>query len=444
MLKMTVASAIRPLIMGLMLLCLSCGKQTQENKTKQIDPMTPGISSELESLLEKQEVSCEAGRVCPNYITKIVVIDRGQPKFCTGFLVNSDTVATSSSCLSSLLRLNNQDCSKDVHFFFTRTFNRGTERVGCKKVLTASQLSTRDPILWREDVAFLELETPLYYRRYLPISRDGFQNRRSFTVWGVEQMDEFTSIIRREECEAVHETYINPLASHESSPNMTFAGCVFKNGYSGAPILDSRGRVRGLTSTGMDPKLRSYLESTGLLTSPLRPMFHSTSFACAPTIYDSEILDEKECGKDMNYTMVDNMRADMLSPGVLYQEMALTFEKSLSRLSRYIEFGVRLHASGDLQHAEIYPKCFKPVQSWRGDFRKPRSSHVSNIRLPQKSFRRSMDVFGRIQGLEQTGAEVAMNVQFNPRSMINLGQSTVWMWNESTPVRDFPNLTACE
>lgn len=418
---------------------VGCGKKARNDdigfrSNPQLEP------SELEQLLSRQEVACDGNQACPNYLTKIAVVNGKKLNFCTGFLVNENTVATSASCLPNLLRLVGQDCSRDVFFYFPKTANRSAERVGCTKVLQVSQLDGVDPILWRDDVSFLHLDSSMSHRRQATISREGVSNNKEFQVWLVDQQDDYTAIIRRETCESAHGTYVNPLASHISSPNMVFNNCILKNGNSGAPILDSKGKVRAVVSERMDQKLRTYLESTGLLTNPLREMFHASSFACAPIIDNNDLLDEKECTKDLNYKKVDRLRSDMLSNATLFADMKKKMEESLESVSRYMTFGVKLIPQGDFQSAEIYPKCFKPLVDWLATLSGTRNNFVTEITLPQKSFKRAMDVYGRIYGQVTEGANEKFFVQFSLKNLRSVKKSYILMWNYEIN-RTFPDIS---
>ena len=419
------------IVLGLCVLTISCGKKPGSDK-RGGEVVTPPLEqSQVEQLLATQEVVCDSNQACPNYLSKIVVVNNNKLQYCTGFLVEEDVVATSTSCLPTFLRRNTQDCSRDVFFFFPRTANRPAERVDCSQVVQVSQLEGSDPVLWRDDVSFLKLKKKLTYRRQASVSRDGVSSNKDYTAWLVDQVDASTAIIRRSTCTALHGTYINPLAVNDSSPNLVFADCGFKETNSGSPVLDSKGRVRAIISTGISTKLRDYLGSTGLLLKPLREMVHATNFACAPTLENSDVLDERECFKDMRYSKVDDLRAAMLSTTALFSEMRAKFEESLEAKSPYLRFGVKMIPKGDIQETEIYPKCFKPLSAWLATLSGTRNNYVFEISLPFKSFRRAMDANGRIQGVIQDMPVRKYFMQFSMKSLRSNKTSTVFMWNDS-------------
>lgn len=420
-------------------LLMGCGKKpnTDNGTPERVRPP----QTEMDTYLEKQDVNCENNQACPNYIAKIVVLHGNDYKFCTGFLTDDNTVATSSSCIPDILKLSGQDCSRDVFFFFPKTSNRPAERVGCESVLQVSTLNGKDPILWRDDVAYLKLSKEVTNRRNAQILRDGVGNNKQFTAWMVDQQDEFSAIIKKSACESVHNNYVNPLVINESSPNMIFADCAATNGSTGAPVIDSRGKVRAMISVPMDRKLRTYLESTGLLVSGLKEMYHATNFACASTPSDNEMLDERECLKDLNYQKVDRIRSEMLSTNMLFGDLRRKLEESLEARSKYVRFGVKMIPKGDIQETIIYPKCFKPYDSWL-DNMPSRNTFVDEVKLPIKSFKRSMDAYGRIQGQTIEKPEVEYLVQFSLKNLRNTKKSSVLMWVTGDEGYDtFPGLT---
>jgi hypothetical protein len=429
------------LSIGTILFIVGCGKKPINDDSSREVIRPP--QSQIDTYLEKQDVNCENNQVCPNYIAKLVIVNGDKFDFCTGFLVDETTVATSASCIPSLLRLNGQDCSRDVFFFFPKSINFPAERAGCYRVRMVSQNEEKDPILWRDDVAFLELSKPMSFRRKAQILREGIFNNKEYTTWMIDQQDDFSAIIKKSTCEGIHNSYINPLVLNESSPSMLFSDCSVTRGGSGAPLIDSRGKVRAMVSQNMDSKLRSYLESTGLLTQSLKDMIHGTNFACAPTHDNDDMLEERECLKDLTYSKVDRIRSEMLSTNLLFGDLKKKYEESIQGLSKYVHFGVKLIPKGDIQETEIYPKCFRPLNTWLESLGTNRNTYVDDVPVPLKTFKRSMDSFGRVFA---TTHEVKMQptmVQFSLKNLRSTKKSSILMWinGDNSNVRTFQAVT---
>ena len=427
------------LLVGLCSLASSCGKKAKNNESQKEEPYRPPIS-QIEDFLSKQNVLCEGNQVCPNYIAKIVVLQPSGFKYCTGFLTDDGVVATAANCIPDRIRSVGQDCSQDVFLFFPRTSTRPSERVGCLEVMQVSQLIENDPILWRDDVAFLKVTPTVAYRKKARISREGIGNSKQFYSWTIDQQDDRTAIIKRSTCEAIHNNYINPLVSNDSSPNMVFSDCGSANGISGAPVIDRLGNVRSIISKTMDANLRRYLESTGLLIDGLKHMVHASNFACAPTPEDSDMLDERECSKDLNILRVDKARSDMLSTVTLFANMKKELEDSISKLSPHVRFQVKMIPQGDTQEADITPKCFKPLNDWLSTFGN-RNIYVGDVNIPTITFRRTMDSFGRIKGTSVEGPIKHYSIQYSLKNLRSSRRASILMWEGDSAVQTYSSIT---
>lgn len=440
------------LVLALSLLAICCGKKSKESSSAARDEViNPPVIADLGAFLEKQEVICNEGDVCPGYLAKIVVVDKDKVKFCTGFLTDNDVVTTSSSCLSEFLRLPSQDCSKDVYLYFPKTANYKAERVGCKSIKLVSKIEKLDinnkeeSLLWRDDVAQLEIE-PLQKRRTkLAVDQDGFASSKTYQVIAIEQVDEHVAVVRKNECQAMHETYINPLVSNEFSPSMTFVGCTYKKGFTGAPILSkSNGGVRGIVSQPMNEFLRTYIQKEGWLEEgkALKDIFHATNLACAPILHDNDVRDQQECGKTMSIRVVEDARTHMLNRTDLFVDLKKSLEMSLEGISQYIRFKVTtISQNSDEMSVDITPRCFKDVESWIFPIRN--ENHLTfDIDLPFKKFRKAMNPNGRIVGVEFKAQKTNYRFQFFPKILYKKKASTVYMWNNNANSnRNFPNLS---
>jgi hypothetical protein len=203
-------------------------------------------------------------------------------------------------------------------------------------------------------------------------------------------------------------------------------------GGTGAPVIDSRGKIRGMISVGIDKGLVQYLLGEGLLMKPLEKITHGTNFACAPTIYDTETLNYIECHRDLIYERIDLIRSNMLSPVTLFTEMKRKLEAELESKSKFVNFGVELISNGDRQTAKIVPKCFKSVNGWISGLNDVRNNYVFDVKLPVQTFRRIMDSKGRIQGIVEEEDEMKYYLQFSLKSIRSNKSSTIYMWNDSS------------
>jgi hypothetical protein len=421
--------------LSIVLSTYGCGKKAL-NDSRPVLPTINPQRTDLEVLLEKQEISCSPGRACPPYISKVVAIDGNNLKHCTGFLTDSETIVTSSSCLPNYLRVKGQDCSDDVFFYFEDAGK--TISVGCTEVLEVSQLDSRDYFLWRHDVIFLKLKKPLR-RRSLTIERSGFADLSKYIIWSVDQINEFQSEIRRsEECEAVHNTYFNPLVTNESSPLMTVAGCQANKGNSGSPVIDYRGKLRGVVSSPVDPTFMDRVASLNILEKPLKKIIYVSNFACAPSIYDSNVLNEMECSKDISINILQRSRDELLNTSRVFNLSLKRLEASVNEKNKFFRLGVRLSTASTetSTQLEVFPRCFKNVSSWIEEFKrrgKYQESTTFGQEIPVVNLKIVMDEFGRIKSSESIKQKIWTSFRFSPSSLGSKETSDVMMWVEGTP-----------
>jgi hypothetical protein len=418
--------------------CLfSCGKKEKSNTTEVLPPEM--IETEREEFLNKQDLLCEPGTFCPDYVAKIVVFDRGQPRFCSGTLVSKNKLLTSASCLPSYIRSTEADCSKDVFIFFGRG-TRPPERVNCKAIVQVSELDGNLAEYWRDDVAVLELSKNLNWREFKDVSRRGFDDSDKIRFFAVDQSNEFTGVIRKEECEVVLNSYLYPLSSDKSSPNILAAGCTRKNGYRGAAILDSFPRIRGVLSD--ESSLRASLENSSLLIKPLKDFIHVSSFACAPFLEENAAFSEQECAKDLNYSVIATARALLLSDEERYGILVDKLEAKANSLSKYYRISAVLRSADGRDVLSFKPDCFKNVSSWINGVKSDGEVNESPL-FPAHTLRKGVDSNGRAITQEVEEKKEKYSLTFSGKRLFKEKVSDIFLSTESTPSRRINGIKAC-
>jgi hypothetical protein len=422
---------------------LGCGKKADDKEVKPPRYTNPQIS-DIELELSKQELFCGGSdNTCPSYLTKIAIFYKDQLKYCTGFLTEADVVVTSSSCLPERLRIKDGPCEKELFFFFAET-NRKPLRIGCNKILEVSQLGGKEPFLWRSDVAYIQLKKedfPRYDRRKtVAANRSGMNNMDKFYIWSVDQIDDYQGIIRKsEDCQAIHNSYFNPIATHQDSPVMMLAGCEFSAGNGGAPILDYRGKVRGVLSKPVDKSEIDEVISMRILEKPLKNLVHASNYSCAPMYPEQDVINESECNKKIDINVYDAGQLEMINESILFKSSIQKIEHKLNEANRYLKMAVELKANEDAYDVIINPKCFKNVSKWIGEFTNNKP-FTFNIELPEMKIKKAMNENGRIFALETRRDSIPTNFQFKPSILRNTEQATVFVWAEG-PTRTFPGIS---
>lgn len=421
---------------------ICCGKKVEDSdKSSGTQRYATPVASDLEKILSDQQVSCEPGNVCPNYIGLVSVIDKGRIHSCTGYLVERDVVVTSASCLPSMLRLANQDCSKDVHIFFGGAgASDKTDRFACQRIISSSELKTSNPTRWRDDVAFLKMSAPAPYRRTLKFSRKGFHHFENYLAWYVARMDEKTTFVKKAICRNIQSSYVNPFANHPSSPNILISDCDLPENSSGAPLLDARGEVRGMLSTKMSGVISDYLSKAGLLVAPLKTIFHGTSFACAPTIYDSQVLDEAECLKDMGQVSLDEAISKLLEPKKVFEEARQKIEAELNSKMPYMNVTTSLEGKNGDRYLTFSPRCFKPLGDWIDQVENT-NALVTEFSFPAVRVKKALDSYGRLFAHVIRNQSEKYYLQFSVRNLKRYSNSRVYFWGDDFKFT-YPRLTA--
>lgn len=420
------------------MLALGCGKKADEESAK-APPYTKPQISDIAEELNKQELFCAgADHTCPSYLTKIAILNKDKLKFCTGFLTENDVVVTASSCLPERLRVRDMACGEDIYFFFAES-NEKPSRIGCKKILEVTQLEGKEPFLWRSDIAYIQLEKDVRRKTVSP-NRSGMNDMDKFYIWSIDQIDAHQGIIRKsEDCKSIHNSYFNPLANNQSSPVMTIAGCEFNEGNGGSPVFDYRGKVRGILSKPVDKAEIDEVISMRILERPLKQLAHVSNLACAPLYPEQDVLDEDECNKKLDINTYDLGQREMINEANLFKASIQKIEHGLNEKNRYLKMSVELIAADDAYSVNVFPKCFKNVSKWIGEFNNNKP-FTFNIELPDMKIKKSMNEYGRIFALETGKDAVPTNFQFKPSILRNTKQATVFVW-ATGPTRTFPNLS---
>ncbi len=404
---------------------IGCGKKETTSSNGQPDSGTYSpipLEADLKDLLDKQVVACGA-EGCPDYITKIAVVDRGEVRFCTGFLTDTGTVATSSSCLPDLMRLQGQNCENEIFFFFPGTNSKPSVRAGCRRVLQVSRVDDfSNPYLWRENIAFLELDKNVF-RRSLKISKEGMSDKKKLDIWKIDQLDKYNSIVRREECVVVHNTYLNPLGSHKFSPSMLVGNCSFVKGNSGAPLIDSQGKLRAVASADINREMIKSLADQGYLDgTTISSMMHTNNMACAPNIDDNEGYPDRECIKELSMSYAIRLRAEMIDENLLFSEFVKETAAAITENNKYVNFEARLVENDNGKfNVKFFPRCFINADQWRN---KPPKSKTFYVTTPYYELARGMDSYTRLKVNKINSSNTQFRIDFNPREVIS-GNSPV-------------------
>ncbi len=185
---------------------------------------------------------------------------------CTAFLVSPQIMITNSHCIPRDLAGSGSRCVGRIWMHFPDTGTYPNQSARCLKVVKASTLvglrvgihgDSYDKI--QPDYAVIELDRPVF-RPTLSISRAGFKVGQGYGVDKVDpsgRIDGIDGLLNHVTCDVLSGDQASTKGAditNRDSSNIFFQSCNLIPGNSGAPIMDSKGLVRGVFQAISIPK----------------------------------------------------------------------------------------------------------------------------------------------------------------------------------------------
>ncbi len=428
---------------------VGCGKEAKVNERKPVREIE-AVESEMEAELQKQSVVCDNGLSCPGSIAKVVIVDKNKLKFCTGVLVNGVTLATSSSCLTEGIRISGDAarCAKDVHVFLPRFGLSAPQRVKCRGIVFSSPLVGKEPSLWRHDIAYIDLDVKaedMRGRRYARLSREGIEDRKFLTLWKVDADNSDVGVIRRDECQAVSKSYVNPLSDTSFSPVVSMVGCEYKNGNTGGMLLGTGQKWRGLLSQPLPSEMVKFLNESGRLVEPLAPIVHFSNGACLPSVVESDSPSERDCSKELTETQLNRRRADILNTKAPFEAARQQIIEEFNKTRTYFKWDVELikDEAQNVYNAVPSPVCMNPIEDWIGRVGRRETKYVYSMNVPNWSLSLGFDRGSRLVSRIDDSERQKIFVQFSPKQAASTERTYIYVWNQNENARIFNDIGVC-
>ncbi len=208
--------------------------------------------AEAQKMAREATVDCQSFSSCSSSVGLLTGNTGANAYQCTAFLVAPQIAITNSHCIPRDLAAAGSDCSNRIWLHFPETSEYLATSAKCSRVIEATTLiGLRDSSLGetysklQPDFAVIELDRPVN-RSVIPISRDGFQNERNYTIDKVDPVPGYSHIKGRLvsiECTA---KYGDAPASQFNSSNIFFDNCDVVSGNSGSPVRDGAGAAHGV------------------------------------------------------------------------------------------------------------------------------------------------------------------------------------------------------
>jgi V8-like Glu-specific endopeptidase len=408
----------------LVILNFSCGRDIKDkkkvsNNERDINNQRT-VNQATRDFIKTQSIVCEDDIFCNASIGKLIVIDRGELKYCTATLVSPDTVMTSSSCLTRSMRFAGVGCANSAVVVFPGDSFRTPTSSFCKEIIQASKVNdSSDPALRKSDIAFIRLEKEID-RKPLKLARKGFNERLTYTIWKSDFENTRRAILRSRPCIPFFNSYANPFSEKKYSPIITVFDCKFEDGNLGAPLMNIRGEVVGVLSGEIDQAVVNY--ASRFLIEKMANILNVSNLACVSFPWDNITPNfDLECMKSIGVNQLDRKRSLLLSnPKVHYKNM-MRIKNELEVYEKYFLWNIVFKKSKSGLEYELdmgRPKCFKDINAWIGEFTRwrgrIRSYAFKTIELPRYLLKTKLNrLLYPVSDPDDLG-EKEFDIEFNP------------------------------
>ncbi len=221
------------------LLSLTACKATSSTSARYIDSVPP-----------RYEVSCPTGEVCSESVALLVGLSAPrEPTRCTAALIGPRTAITAGHCVA--WELSNDGRCDGLWLGFAKSESRPAEWIGCGRIESAS---TPSPSLLSPDYAVLKLNRDAL-RPSIPIGEGDVppgEVVRVLTVTADRFYDDVHQV-RSRRCIVDDNRRLDSSGQLPPASIRVLSSCPIRQGSSGAPVLDRRGRLRGLVHAAGPP-----------------------------------------------------------------------------------------------------------------------------------------------------------------------------------------------
>lgn len=404
-----------------------------------IPPSSAG-ESDAARLINQATVSCSKTEDCNASTGMLLLAADDAPHGCTASLVAPDILMTSAQCLYPLQISTASDCSGKIWVKFPAMGNLAAETEECSTVLKTTPYNDAENN--QIDYAFLKLKSASH-RRPIAMSFDGFQDQQTLSLYKFDfslTNNQITGVMGRETCRSIQNSVLLPEFTQSESPLVSVAECEVDTGNTGAPLLDDRGRVRGVIEQTKTSPYQSQLQPY-LLTNQYAAVSVATNLACM-TSHDAlpGHQADPQCGVNLpaadappEFTALETV----LAPQLDIQKKILEPQIAKAALSPHVQW-----AEGDIETTSLLlsadetawgaygvlgispiPVCILNMDSWIQDYSEGlfgmKKSVDEPITLPVTIFRVGLNQDEAPDLVSEGTTNINATLHFNPQEVLH-------------------------
>ncbi len=303
---------------------------------------------------------------------------------CTGFLVDTDIVATNSHCIPAEVKTGRAACSTRLAF---QTISENP--ILCKEVLSFSQLGTNAAT--DLDYAFFRLEKPITSVTPLSFHTTGVEENSIAKITRMNPLGTYGGSLSEISCPVIRGSILLPSDTSNINSNEVLGDCNIIHGNSGSPTMNTEGKVTGIVKSVLtDDKIRSVVLSRLAPHDPFdKSLAVMTSAACIPFGAHQTLSSDCENTTNNNSSTSERRVANALqnvADNIGHNFASSIGEDSLARWSTHRPSYTSIPGSDfRLLLYPFTPLCLKSKSDWRilQRFRFNRKGHVSEtVTLP--------------------------------------------------------------